>query len=209
MSARDVVNRSGRGFRGYFSSRKMKKMIGWESPLEHDAIRIFEFSPGVVSYRGQPELVYYPDGTELRKYYPDFEITTTSGILVHIEVKPSSKFLQKKYADKYRAIAAHYQLQERPYQILTEKEIRREPLFSNLKKLKRHHRPTKELASLLSQVAISLKHGPQPLGALKLNEAAIWRLLALGYLRCDFAAPITAFTLISLPGGKDDEALLS
>ena len=208
MTIRDVVNRSGRGFRGYFPSRKMKEMIGWESILERNAIYLFEFSPGVVSYCGQPELVYYPDGTELRKYYPDFKITTTGGISVRIEVKPSSKLMQKKHADKYRTIATHYQLQGWHYQILTEQEIQREPLFSNLKKLKRHHRPTKELPRFLSQITSALKHGPQPLGVLEMNEAAIWRLLALGYLRCDFAAPITASTLISLPGGHGDEALL-
>lgn len=208
MSVRDVVNRSGRGFRGHFPSRKMKQVVDWESIEERNAIYLFEFSPGVASYRGQPELVYYPDGTELRKYYPDFEITTTGGISVHIEVKLSSKLLREKYADKYRAIAAHYQSLGRHFQILTEKETRREPLFSNLKKLKRHYRPTKELPRFLSQVASALKPGPQPLGVLEMNEAAIWRLLALGHLRCDLAAPITASTLIFLPGGHNDETLL-
>ena len=153
-------------------------------------------------------MVYYPDGTELRKYYPDFEITTTGGISVHIEVKPSSKLLRKKYADKYRAIAAYYQFLGRHFQILTEKEIQREPLFSNLKKLNRYYRPTRELPSLQRQISTALKHGPQPLGALEMNEAAIWRLLALGYVRCDLAAPIKASTLISLPGGHSDETLL-
>jgi len=86
MPVRNVVNRSGRGFRGHFPSRKMKKMIGWESILERYAIYLFEFSPGVLSYCAQPELVYYPDGTDLRKYYPDFKITTTGGISVRIEV---------------------------------------------------------------------------------------------------------------------------
>lgn len=208
MSSRNVVNRSGRGFRGYFPSLKMKQMIGWESIQERNAIYLFEFSPGVASYRGQPELIYYADGTEFRKYYPDFEITTTGGISVQIEVKPSSKLLQKKYADKYRAIAAHYQSLGRHYQILTEKEIQREPLFSNLKKLKRYYRPGNELKGVLNQIALALKHGPQPQSVLEMDEATIWRLLALGYLRCDLAAPITASTLISLPGGDGDEALL-
>lgn len=207
MSSRNVVNRSGRGFRGYFPSRKMKEMIPWESILERNAIYLFEFSPGVVSYCGQPELVYYPDGTEFRKHYPDFEITTVGGISVHIEIKPSSKLLLKELADKYRAIAAHYLSLGRHYQILTEEEIQREPLFSNLKKLKRHHRPTKELPSLLSQISIALKHGPQPFGVLKMKQSDIWRLLASGYLRCDLAALITASTLISLPGGHNDETL--
>lgn len=207
MSSRNVVNRSGRGFRGYFPSLKMKQMIGWESIHERNAIYLFEFSPGVVSYRGQPELIFYADGTEFRKYYPDFEITTTGGISVQIEVKPSSKLLQKKYADKYRAIAAHYQSLGRHYQILTEKEIQREPLFSNLKKLKRHHRPGHELKDVLNQISRALKHGPQPLGLLEMDETVIWRLLALGFLRCDLAASMTASTLISLPGGKNDETL--
>jgi hypothetical protein len=110
-------------------------------------------------------------------------------------------------ADKYRAIATHYRNQARDYQILTENEIRREPLFSNLKALDRHSRLCDGLESARARTAAFLKLGPQPLGALGSDLTIVWRLLALGHLRCDFSAPISEFTAISLPGGKSDETL--
>lgn len=207
MALRKVVTRSGRGFRGYFPSRKMGQMVAWESLLERDAIQLFEFSPGVLRYRGHQELVLYPDGSRIRRYFPDFEITTAGELTFHIEVKLSSKLTLPKYADKYRAIAAHYQSQARHFRIITELELRREPLFSNLERLARHSRLSEGHAAALSHISTLLRPGPLPLGALEMDEATLWRLLAQGQLRCDLAAPITSSTLISLPGGHGNEAL--
>lgn len=182
-------------------------MVPWESLLERDAILLFEFSPGVVAYRAQPELVIYPDGLTVRRYFPDFEITTTGGLNAHIEVKAADKLAQTKTADKYRAIATHYEKQARDYQILSETEIRCEPLFTNLKTLDRQNRPYDGLESSLLRIATLLRHGPQPLGALGIDPATVWRLLALGHLRCDLSTQISELTEISLPGGESDETL--
>ena len=46
-------------FRGKFPSMKVNRMIHWESLLERDAIMLFEFSPGVASYREQPFSTYF------------------------------------------------------------------------------------------------------------------------------------------------------
>lgn len=83
MTLRDVVNRSGRGFRGYFPSRKMKEMIGWESILERNAIYLFEFSPGVVCYYAQPELVYYPGLNRRNRRLP-------AELLAHVQWIPGN-----------------------------------------------------------------------------------------------------------------------
>lgn len=210
MVARKAVTRSGRGMRGYFPSQKMGRMVAWESVLERDAILLFEFSPGVARYQSQPELVFYPDsdGSVLRKYFPDFAVTLGDGAEIQIEVKPSSKLIRQKDADKYRAIAAHYQAQSRRYRILTELEIRREPLHANLKNLARHTRPSETLEAAQRQVRLLLRNGPLPMNALGQDTTTAWRLLAYGYLRCDLAAPITASTLFSLPGGDGDDSLL-
>ena len=49
-------------------------MVEWESLLERDAILLFEFSPGVVSYQEQPaEILYELEGV-IHRYYPDFEV---------------------------------------------------------------------------------------------------------------------------------------
>lgn len=208
MVARKAVTRSGRGMRGYFPSLKMGRMVAWESLLERDAILLFEFSPGVVRYEEQPELVFYPDGDQLRKYFPDFQITTIGEINFQIEVKASSKLIRQKTADKFRAIATHYQAQSRCYRILTELEIRREPQLSNLKNLVRHTRPSDALESARDQINGLLRDGALPMNALGLDETTIWRLLAYGYLRCDLTSPITPAMLFSLPRGDRDDSLL-
>lgn len=208
MVTRKVVTRSGRGIRGYFPSRKMRCMVPWESLLERDAILLLEFSPGVQSYQAQPEIILYPHGDEIRRYFPDFEISTGSGINVQIEVKTSEQLAKPKMAEKYRTIATHYQSAGRQFRILTDLEIRREPLHTNLKMLMRHSRHDGELASSLSQATKFLQKEARPLQAMGLEAEIIWRLLAHGHLRCDLAEPIAASTLISLPQGDRDDSLL-
>lgn len=204
MLARKVVTRRGRRFRGYFPSQKLGRMVAWESLLERDAILLLECSSGVVSYREQPTLIEYFDGQQIRGYYPDFEVVLMDGGLLHVEVKASFELAKPTTADKFRAVAKHYQSLCQHFRILTELEIRREPLFSNLKKLHLHRRYRGELAPALAQASRLLRTNPVALGALGLDTATVWCLLANGHLLCDLAAPITVSTLISLSGGRDD-----
>lgn len=124
MQARKVVTRSGRGFRGYFPSKKLNRLVEFESILERDAIRIFENADEVIQYREQPTIVYYyTDGVQ-KKYYPDFELVLDSGQIVHIEVKPSGKLANVEIAQKYHAIDQHYLARSEYFVILTEHQIR-------------------------------------------------------------------------------------
>lgn len=51
MFSRNVITRRGRGFRGNFPSRKLGRMVAGESLVELLAILLWEFSPGVLTYR--------------------------------------------------------------------------------------------------------------------------------------------------------------
>lgn len=133
MSSRKVVTRSGRGFRGYFPSKKLNRMVEYESLLERDAIYLFEFSPGIVSYQEQPELILYEHECRARKYYPDFEVIFKTGKPLHVEVKPEQKLKCSKLADKFKAIHQRYQSHEANFLIFTDVLIRQNPLLSNLK----------------------------------------------------------------------------
>ncbi|MBN9422240.1 MAG: TnsA endonuclease N-terminal domain-containing protein [Candidatus Accumulibacter sp.] len=208
MPARKVVTRRGRRFRGYFPSRKLGRMVAWESLLERDAILLLEFSSGVVSYREQPVLIEYFDGQQIRGYYPDFEADLTDGDVLHVEVKASFQLAKPKIESKFRVIAADYRRRQHDFRIITEAEIRREPMHSNLKNLARYSRHCETLESTRRQISFLLKDGALPMNALGLDDACIWRLLACGYLHCNLAAPIMATTLLSLQGGGDDAALL-
>jgi hypothetical protein len=133
MSVRKVVTKSSRKFKGYFPSKKLKRMVEYESLLERDAIYLFEFSPGIVSYQEQPELILYEHECRTRKYYPDFEVIFKTGKPLHVEVKPEQKLKCSKLADKFKAIHQRYQSHEANFLIFTDVLIRQNPLLSNLK----------------------------------------------------------------------------
>jgi TnsA endonuclease N terminal len=111
-------------------------MIHCESILEADAARLFEISYFVKSYRSQPsQETYYDNEGNPRTYYPDFEVTLWDDSLLDVEVKPASKLYKPEIKGKFEAIVRRYQEQSRRFRILTEDNVRSEPLGSNLKLL--------------------------------------------------------------------------
>jgi hypothetical protein len=126
MLCRKVVTRSGRGFRGYFPSKKLNRMIEYESLLERDAIKLFESCDEVTWYQEQPTIIYYYQDYLPRKYFPDFELELSNGKTVHVEVKPSSHLATIKLSMKFHLIAQCYQNKAEHFVILTEKELREE-----------------------------------------------------------------------------------
>ena len=124
MLSRKVVTRSGRGFRGYFPSKKLNRLVAFESLLERDAIQLFENTSEIIRFREQPTIIYYHVDNQPKKYYPDFEIQLSDGKLVHIEVKPYTKLVRLDISRKYHAINIHYLNREEYFVVLTERELR-------------------------------------------------------------------------------------
>lgn len=210
MLSRKVVTRRGRRFRGYFPSYKLGRMVAWESLLERDALYLLEFSPGVVSYREQPTLVQYFDGAQIRDYYPDFELALQDGSLVHLEIKSSSQFDRPKVRAKLAAIAKSYEQKEWGFRIATEREIRREPLLTNLRFLcyllgrPGHNLPTGgELIQIFGSAALGLGEVISVLG-----EDTAWRLIATGRITCDLNKPLEFDTVISVSKGEQHATVL-
>ena len=124
MLSRKVVTRSGRGFRGYFPSKKLNRSVEFESILERDAIRLFERFNEVISFKEQPTIIYYYMNEEHKKYYPDFELQLVGGEVVHVEIKPSVFLTLAKLSAKYQAIARSYISRPEHFVILTEMDLR-------------------------------------------------------------------------------------
>lgn len=189
MLSRQVITRSGRHFRGRYPSKKMDRMIAFESLNERDAILRLEFSPWVHSYREQPELILYGDGERLNKYYPDFEATLQNGIVMHIEVKPMQKLCEPETFGKLTLIRKHYSSHRREYfHILTDEDMQVEPLASNLK----------TLSAIRTKPFDLTTHPPidpdgEPWGALeqRLGRATLLKLIAHGLWLCDLRRPFT------------------
>lgn len=192
-------------------SMKLGRMVECESILEGDVALLLEHSPGVVSYQEQPALIQYWDGQQMRDYYPDFEVVLLDGSRVHLEVKHTHKLAKPKIAEKYRAIATHYQQLPILFRVITEQESQREPLRSNLRRLS--YLQTKVTAEPLpSRAALSVLLGTAPFPLAK-SEATLGievtqRLLAVGLLHGDLTTDITPSTLVTVTEGDCHASLL-
>lgn len=194
MLARQVITRSGRGFRGRYPSRKMGRMIEYESLIERDLILLLEFSTGVVSFQEQPERLEYFDGEKMRVYFPDFGVQLISGQHLHLEAKPEAKLESLKTRTKYDCIAQHYANHRcEQYQVVTDTVVRREPLYSNLRRLSGlRARPTPDLETL------SLRAGGERWDALeaRVGYFALMKRVALGIWRCNLEQPLQGPLLV-------------
>lgn len=113
-------------------------MVGTESLLERDAALVLEYSHEVLRYEGQPRVVvYYSDEGKPHSYIPDFDADYIDETTIDIEVKPSAKLLDPKLQKKYELIAERYRQLGRRFELWTEREIRAEPRFSNIREVHR------------------------------------------------------------------------
>lgn len=210
MRARKVVTRSGKRFRGKFPSAKLGRMVHWESLHERDAILHLEYHPLVVSYQEQPSVeIYYDPAGNSHRYFPDFGALLLHGQERFYEIKPE-RFLKKpEVREKLGAVARRFEEMGRHFRVLTEREIRREPLFSNLQAI---HRSAKKISlrDTDMQVAASLVAGPtwtfrdlvKQLG----STQSVLRLIRTGHLRADLEAELAGDAIVWLAsaGGSDD-----
>lgn len=209
MRVRKVVTRSGKRFRGKFPSLKLNRMVHWESMLERDAIFHFEYHPLVVHYQEQPSIEFFYDKQgEQHRYFPDFRLSFRDSEDLYIEVKPSRLLTTKVTRDKLQAIAKRFEEQDRRFRVMTEHDIRREPLLTNLKRI---HASSKRASQELpnEQLIKSLLGGPHwKLADLSVQLRGVQRVLRLvqsNHLSIEFETPLTDQSDVwssSIQGGR-------
>lgn len=195
MRVRKVVTRSGKRFRGKFPSLKLNRMVHWESMLERDAIFHFEYHPLVLSYQEQPSIeIYYDKEGEQHRYFPDFRLTFRDGEELFVEVKPLRVLATKVVRDKLQAIAKRFEEQGRRFRVMTEDDIRRQPLLANLQRL---HASSKRSAREMSdaELAKTLSGGPlwklANLALQLLGVHQVLRLVKSNHLQIDLEKPLS------------------
>lgn len=209
MAVRNVVTRTGRSFRGKFSSRKMGRPVCFESLLELDAIYHFEFCSQVVSYQEQPEKIEIWVEGERHLYYPDFELVLSNGEIVHVEVKPKAKLKDPALRKRFAYIEVYYRRRGIRFLVLTEDQIRNQIVLGNLKQLAYHYRWQRNDQELREAVAsLSLLPAATVEGAKAVlgSERDVYRLLAAGAYACDLNHPITGATKIWKATAEDRHA---
>ncbi len=121
-----------------FVSAKMNTVFTVESSLEFDTCFHLEYSPAVKTFEAQPEGYYYIFEDRECPYTPDFRVVDERGNPYFIEVKPSAKvatpdFLQRFPIKQQKAIELRS-----PLKLVTERQIRVDPILGNLKLLHRY-----------------------------------------------------------------------
>lgn len=210
MRVRKVVTRRGRHIRGYFPSKKLNRMVAWESLLEKDALLLMELSPGVLSYQEQPEEISYWDGQAMCGYVPDLRVNLCNEASLLVEVKPAEELERSAVSSKYQQIAQHLLEQGEYFLILTDQEIRQEPQFSNLSRLlyRYNHAPdnlpsAKEIAARLARRDhLSLQECLE-----MFSPDVTYALIAKGFLVVDMSLLLTPASFVHLPEGGRHAAI--
>ncbi|MBM7070681.1 Tn7 transposase TnsA N-terminal domain-containing protein [Shewanella sp. 202IG2-18] len=104
-----------------------------ESSLEADLCYHLEFDKNVLSYQPQPPKIFFRYKNELHEYTADFLVNYRDGTIRYIEVK-FNKDIERidDFDERNAAIEMTLESKGFEFQVLTEDEIRRKPLYENL-----------------------------------------------------------------------------
>lgn len=121
-----------------FASLKMDSIMTVESALEFDTCFHFEYSPDVISFEAQPEGFYYSfNGKEL-PYTPDFLVVDKVNGTRFVEVKPVTKTANPDFRERFICRQERAIELGAPVILVTERQIRLNPILNNLKLLHRY-----------------------------------------------------------------------
>ena len=121
-----------------FASLKMDSVMTVESALEFDTCFHFEYSPDVISFEAQPEGFYYGFMGKELPYTPDFLVVDKEHGTRFIEVKPVAKSANTDFRAKFICRQERAAALGIPVILVTERQIRLNPILNNLKLLHRY-----------------------------------------------------------------------
>jgi len=161
-----------------FASAKMNEVILCESTLEFDACFHHEYNDEIENYASQPKGFKYEFNGKVLPYTPDALILYKNGVQKYHEYKPYSKitsplFRQKFTAKRHAALDMGIDLI-----LVTDKQIRVNPILNNLKLLHRYSG-----VYSLSNIQLELLKLIQRSGVIKLNDVSSQYNLSIGETR--------------------------
>ena len=121
-----------------FVSAKMNTVFTVESSLEFDTCFHLEYSPAVKAFEAQPEGSYYAFEGRDCPYTPDFRVVDQQGNASLIEVKPSDKVADPDFLQRFPIKQQKAFELSSPLKLVTERQIRIDPILGNLKLLHRY-----------------------------------------------------------------------
>lgn len=173
-----------------------------ESPNERLAVAHLALCRDVDTIASQPwQDTYSDDAGELRRYIPDFVVSTGTSSLI-LEVKALTFLTDEASLRKYAAIARHYFTEHQPFAFLVDAQLEEPPRAASVRLLFRYATsvataPAQDLAKA------ALCDGPMRIGELcrqtGLQLVDVYTLIATKHLCIDWGLPVSADAMVSLP----------
>lgn len=132
---------------GSFASRKNRRMLGFESPLERDYMILLEFDDTVERFEEQPVRIAVPRAKgRTVQYVPDILIhylnpagaKPKKPLLAEVKTRRDLERNKDKYAPKFAAAKAHAKALDWQFKVINDADIRVAKL-PNLKFLREYH----------------------------------------------------------------------
>ena len=192
--ARKVVLRSNHGHVYKFPSSKCKRIVELESGLELDRATQLETNSDVVAFSEQPFMIEYADEGKNKVIFPDFVVLRRDGSRTVEEVKPAGKAGLPEFRRRCAIEEAVLALHGYKFSLLTEHDIQAEPQLTNVKMLLPYRRfyistllriSVRELLSKQTNTGHNLVER-----VAGLTEAALFAMVAQGYLDADLSYPL-------------------
>ena len=204
-----VISRHQHKNRGYkqtvgnFSSCKMGTSVSYNSLLQKDFMYWLEFDPDVLSYNTPAiSFDYYSNGRQ-KRYAPDFQVVRRQKKQI-IEVKSQKVIESDEYQRLYQFLSDICDETGWTFVALTELEVQREPLLSNIKLLYRYERENFSideyrdcLEIVRSIVPASLAEVGQALDDQKIRQNVLFKLLFHGLVEIDLNRSIKTDSVVT------------
>jgi hypothetical protein len=161
-----------------FASAKVSETIMCESSLEFDACFHHEYNDCIKVFGSQPEGFYYDFEGKRLPYTPDTIVHFIDGTVKFHEYKPYSKTFDPIFRAKFVAKKEAAQALGADLILVTERQIRVNPILNNLKILHRYSG-----IYGLNTIQIELLKLIKRTGKISVNDVAINQSLSLGEAR--------------------------
>lgn len=218
MPVRNVSNHGG-NVTGAIPSRKLGRMVHFESLTERAYLYLLEHDPQVERYEEQPCRIRYDLAGQNHHYTPDVAVFWREGLPSLVECKPDARVDDPDNLPKWTAARLWCARHDYTFAVVTEALMQQHAiLLDNLGALAGHAYQRYAPPALDAVLAVVLAAG----GSLTVSaaverlsqfhlqhaRACIWHLLATGILLTDLTKPLhVKTTLVSLGGDFHASAL--
>jgi hypothetical protein len=193
---RKITNKGTKKCIGKFPSMKAGRNVWYESTIERDFIYLLEFDWDVIRYKEQPFRVKFVYEGKKCTYVPDFFVQRRNKFQV-VENKPEEKANTEANRSRHRILKSIFREQGYEFIVVTDIQIRVEPLLGNVKTFWRYARtrihPLQEVLCqeyLSERREASIQELADTLAPHGVTLQVVYALLYRGVLSTDMHRPI-------------------